>query len=429
MNQLIPPFNENEEGPVSVRWERWREQFDAYLSWRDIDNHEEKYKTLMMFGGPDVRRIASKVTEVENGTIDNRYRIAVALLDEYFVPRVSKTYERQKFRQMAPTPQEKLDSFVVRLKHQASNCDFGDQVENMIVDQIVSTTQDVKLKRRCLEKDLSLNEVQDIARTHESVELQLNNCDGKQTMKPDINAVDTKPIADEENKILKITKYEGRKCTRCDGKHDVQDPECPAKKCKCNHCGHTGHFARCCRLKKRQEAEFNSKNRSFRPKAEFNPKNRSFRPKFKRFIREIEDTHATAKDEVFDLFHLGSGKRSVIVNIGGQPVKLMVDTGADENVLAEHDWKQLKQAGFEAYAIRKGSKKIFNAYGSSKPLDVLGEVDAEIEINGKSMNTTFYVIAGGKCSLLSGDAAINLGIIHFTYAVEQKPFPSIKGKN
>ncbi|XP_062537683.1 uncharacterized protein LOC134206010 [Armigeres subalbatus] len=104
----------------------------------------------------------------------------------------------------------------------------------------------------------------------------------------------------------------------------------------------------------------------------------------------------------------------------------MVDTGADENVLAEEDWKQLKRTGFEAHVVRKGSKKIFNAYGSPIPLEVLGEVDAEISINGTSIETTFYVIAGGKCSLLSGDAAISLGIIKFTYTVGQDSFPSIK---
>lgn len=156
--------------------------------------------------------------------------------------------------------------------------------------------------------------------------------------------------------------------------------------------------------------------------------NKSTRPKFKRFIREIEDVKNDDEGTVFNLFHLGSGKRSVTVGVGGHPLQLMVDTGADENVLAERDWEQLKRTGFEAYGIRKGSKKVFNAYGSNTPLGVLGEVDVEVKFNGKSMDTTFYVIAGGKCSLLSGDAAINLGIIQFTYAVDKQTFPSIKGK-
>ena len=108
----------------------------------------------MLFGGPDVRKVIGEIQKNED-----RYHVAMKLLNEYFIPRVSKTFEKQKFRQMIPAPNEKIDTFIVRLKKQAGNCDFGDQLENMLVDQVVMTTKDTKLKRMCLEKDLNLEEV------------------------------------------------------------------------------------------------------------------------------------------------------------------------------------------------------------------------------------------------------------------------------
>lgn len=115
------------------------------MAWKDVEDHEEKFKSLMLFGGPDVRKIILKVQADEAHVLGNRYQAAVQLLDEYFVPRVSKSYERQKFRQMLPGPNEKLDTFVIRLRKQASYCDFGDQADSMVVDQVIATTKNQQL--------------------------------------------------------------------------------------------------------------------------------------------------------------------------------------------------------------------------------------------------------------------------------------------
>lgn len=135
---MIPPFTEDAEGPVAARWEKWRENFEAYLAWKDVDDHDEKYKTLVMFGGPDVRRIVQQVRVDENHAVDNRYHVAMTMLDDYFIPKLSKTYERQKFREMRPAANEKFETFVIRLKRQAAYCDYGDQVDSMVVDQIIT---------------------------------------------------------------------------------------------------------------------------------------------------------------------------------------------------------------------------------------------------------------------------------------------------
>ncbi|XP_062541143.1 uncharacterized protein LOC134209176 [Armigeres subalbatus] len=174
VNQIVPPFVEDDEGNPAARWEKWREHFEAYLDWKNVVDHEEKYKSLMLFGGSDIRRIVSKIQVNESHLLSNRYHAALQVLDEYFIPRVSKTFERQRFRQILPEPNEKLDKYAIRLKKQAANCSFGSQTDNMIVDQIVSNTKDDKLKRKWLEKDYTLDEVLAMARTQESVQFQLS---------------------------------------------------------------------------------------------------------------------------------------------------------------------------------------------------------------------------------------------------------------
>lgn len=134
-----------------------------------------------------------------------------------------------------------------------------------------------------------------------------------------------------------------------------------------------------------------------------------------------------AEAETFDLFHLDSKKRTATVCIGGAAMKLIIDTGADVDVLCDRDWKTLKETGFMAFSVRKGSKKSFQAYGTSNNLKVLGEVDSEITWKGNTVETTLYVIEGGKCSLMSGDTAEKLGLLKFVQALDNVAFPHMQG--
>lgn len=185
---------------------------------------------------------------------------------------------------------------------------------------------------------------------------------------------------------------------------------CPARDSQCN----------LCRLPGRRSRKFaKHPDRKFK-KSEDGSLDSSRKLKF---VREIDDV--TNNVEVRELFHL-NGKRRVTGTVGGVNVCFVVDTGADEDVLSEDNWKMLKRTGFAAYGVRKGSNKVFQAYGSQKPLTVLGEVEAEIKIGSKSCITTLHVIQNGKCSLLSGKSAEMLGVVKFLHALSSVELPYIK---
>ncbi|XP_062558279.1 uncharacterized protein LOC134223156 [Armigeres subalbatus] len=220
----------------------------------------------------------------------------------------------------------------------------------------------------------------------------------------------TDPINESILKVNTGRKFHARtRCTRCDNQHSSSDPTCPAKMQKCRSCGVVGHFARCCFLKKKKAR----------------PTENAEIPKKKRFVREVHETvPENNEDDVFDLFHLG-GKRTAKIDVGGVPVAFVIDTGADEDILSEEDWRILKNVGFEAYTIKKGSSKTFNSYGSNKPLTVLGEVETDVKYDGKTRRTKFFVIRDGRCSLLSGNTAVELGLLKFLFEVNDGAFPCI----
>ncbi|XP_062534923.1 uncharacterized protein LOC134204114 [Armigeres subalbatus] len=420
VNQLIPPFLEEAEGPVSARWEKWREQFEAYLAWKDVDDQEAKFKTLMMFGGPDIRNVVKQVEVDEKHAVDNRYHVAMSILDDYFIPKLSKTYERQKFREMKPTAGEKFDTFVNRLKRQAAFCDYGDQLESMVVDQIITTTADKNLKRKCLEKDYKFEEIVKIGRTHESVQMQMSELDNRNEAGT-LQAISITEPEKNEDMVLKLRSRPGGprrfRCFRCNGRHDPKSSSCPARELECRSCGQRGHFSRCCFLKRRKPV-----------KQLAQPPHFEAHQKVKRFVREVSSGSGNITQDVVDLFHLGTKGNQISVSVGGVWVQFVIDTGADEDVLSESDWIKIKQTGFDAYSIRRGSTKVFKAYGSNTPLKILGEVDSTVAVDGKTIDTTLYVIQSGKCSLLSGDTAIKLGLIKFLRTVDKETFPHITGK-
>lgn len=280
----------------------------------------------------------------------------------------------------------------------------------MVVDQVIATTNNLQLRRKCLEKDYTLDQLLAIGRTLESVDHQLAAWDNtvKQTQESE-----KKNSSAHDESILKVNterKYTSRpQCTRCGNRHHSSDPLCPAKSEKCRSCNVIGHFARCCFLKKKKKQN---------PAAVFNKK--------KRFIREVHENTESNGNEVFDLFHLG-GKHSIKIKVGGVPLIFIIDTGADEDILCERDWRVLKQVGFEAYTVKKGSNKSFNSYGSNNALTVLGEVEADAEYNEKTYKTKFYVIRNGKCSLLSGTTAVKLGLVKFLFKIQDDTFPFMNG--
>ncbi|XP_062542319.1 uncharacterized protein LOC134210288 [Armigeres subalbatus] len=425
LNFNILPFHEAGDGLTSVRWDEWKGQFVAYLALKGVIDHEELYNALMCFGGPDVRKIAKNI-EVTGGILDNKYRAAMEALDNYFAPRMSLRYERNKFRQLKFNHKEKLDQFVLRLKTQAAVCNFEEQVNEMIMDQIVyATTSDDKLRAKYLEADVTLEEMLKIGRTHESVSAQVQEFRSTSSCEPtefqDLQMV---------SKPGKLTSYGKGACNRCLGKHEANDQQCPARESRCNNCGKIGHFARSCWKPWKSSSPYSwQNNRKTDVKNSKPPVNRikgHDMTRKQKFVREVDDV--SNQVEIRELFHL-DGKRKVVAAVGGVNLQFVVDTGADENILCTADWKTLKKVGFKAFDVRKGSRKIFRGYGSNCPLTVLGEVDAEIEIDDRACSTTFFVIEGENCSLLSGNTAEKLGVLKFLNATSSCALPCIKGEN
>lgn len=93
---------------------------------------------------------------------------------------VSASQENVPFSQLKQTKGETVDQSVVRLRQKADTCDFGDNRDNCIRDQIIEKCLSTTLQKKFLEtgKDLTLNGLLEIARAYENAEMQAKSmCD------------------------------------------------------------------------------------------------------------------------------------------------------------------------------------------------------------------------------------------------------------
>ena len=58
--------------------------------------------------------------------------------------------ERATFHKIFREPEERMKDFLLRIQQQASNCQFGDQLESQMRDRIVAGVNDEEVERKLL---------------------------------------------------------------------------------------------------------------------------------------------------------------------------------------------------------------------------------------------------------------------------------------
>ena len=231
---------------VSPRWKRWKKSFEFFVDGKGVTSVKQKRALLLHCAGTDVQEIFETLPTIEAGEELNEYEAAVKMLDEHFLPKANIPYDRHVFRQMKQESSESVDQFVIRLTHQAENCNFGSQQTEQIRDQVIDRCRSSGLRRKLLERgqDLKLEDVQQIARAMEAAEIQSRRMEES---KDSVNHVRRKPksTCDGGSGNLKT-----KLCFRCghDG-HFARDSSCPARAARCKKCHKMGHFAVVCKSK------------------------------------------------------------------------------------------------------------------------------------------------------------------------------------
>ena len=76
----------------------------------------------------------------------NTYDQAIAKLNEHFNVKKNIPYERSVFREAKQKTNESLDQFITRLRKLTRYCEYGNNVNDEIRDQVLHTCKSTKLR-------------------------------------------------------------------------------------------------------------------------------------------------------------------------------------------------------------------------------------------------------------------------------------------
>lgn len=469
-----------DQSQLATEWRKWKRSLEYYLAASGITGQREKRNQLLHLGGPDLQDIFDNlpgVHDVPHVTPDPPfYDVAVQQLDSHFQPCRRRTYERHVFRQISQLTGERFGDFVMRLRVQASRCDFDQEgnsvMESMIIDQIAEKCISSALRKKILEKDRPLDEVVAIGKTIEDVEqqckemVQREHDDKPLTVVNKVNQRGLPPAKTNfqpaNNRSFQYQprsqqgfrrpnfrdqsrfRFEAKRnwtssgnpptsgaegghqsindnriCFGCGRRgHLKGSASCIARDAQCLKCRTVGHFAKWC-TKRTNEDSLPNPSSAKRIKAVVESDDNS---------KMYGNSDLPEKEQDICFIMGGNVFR---FKIGGVETIMTIDSGAAANIIDLKTWETLKKQGAKVN-FKPHVDRSFKAYGSSTPISMAGMFIAEIETGNNKVEATFYVAKNGLQSLLGDETAKKLKVLKIGYNVGSiqdvsKVFPKIRG--
>lgn len=436
----LPQFRcvEIEKQKLFKEWKSWKGALECYFDAYGIYDQKQRRAKLLHLGGPQLQHVFQNLPDRENFPLVSLekqwYDVAINALDAFFQPYRQDCLERYKLRQIKQKEGERFADFILRLRQQVSDCGFdkypGDVkdvlTEIFLIDTVIEGCQSQELRRRILQQDRSLAEIESLGITLEGIDHQVKGFGGRhKSVEPEQQAFRVgreqvsfpkKSYQPSTGAKRKFVARDGVKCYNCARRDHISTSEtCPARGKVCHSCKNVGHFESCCRSRKFNKQPVTTK------------KVRTV----EETVRVPEDVPADSSAKSYYTFHAGNNCNVIPCEVGGVRLDLLVDSGSDVNLIPDSTWEYLKQEKIVVQQCVKGSDRILKGYANDKPLTILGSFTAYVKVGQKIVQAKFYVVAGGQRSILGDETSKELGILRVGLDISHissptEPFPKIK---
>ncbi|KAL9972245.1 hypothetical protein ACROYT_G018516 [Oculina patagonica] len=431
----IRPFTiSNDANDTAVRWAKWKKDIERQFRFFGLTDPELKKDGLIIYGGPQIADLEESLPELPPQEADDAYSLLIRKLDKNFLPRKNKDYARFKFGNLSQEAGENMAKYYARLREIATKCEFSDE-DDAIRDHLIKTMNNKRIRVKTIRNNWTLAQILDEAAVEEESTAQANEIDEKLQDTTESHKI---------NYINKGKRERGRSemCHRCGSTHAKGN--CKAYGAKCFNCGKRNHYTRMCQnidSKDRSAGKREKSHRRSDKKEDLPHASRNARPPTgnqnnfrRRRIRHVEredhpespendysDSETDSLDEdiarivqhmnVHRTTQTNAKKNKCKIWINGTTMEVEPDTGADTNVMDEHQFNELLRAtpGIKLQDTRIKIKTL------TEDLPVIGECNVTLENTTRKTQAKIAVIQGkiDSLPLLGRQTLEELGMIKF----------------
>ena len=155
---------------LGSNWKRFRRQWENYAVATRLNKEDPEFQKAVFLAtiGEDALDIFEGF-RFENEDDDKNVNKIIEKFQEFCVGETHEAYEAYQFHCRRQEISENMDAFVTALRKLAKNCNFGQQEDRMIRDQIIVGIRDDSLRKKMLEdKKLDLDKCLCLGRAHET---------------------------------------------------------------------------------------------------------------------------------------------------------------------------------------------------------------------------------------------------------------------
>ena len=232
---------------MDKNWKLWLEEIKREFRYFRIDTPTDKKDPLIIFGGREIAYLEKYLPEPD-GKLDE-YQKLKKKLNKHFLPRRNQYLARYLFQKMRPRPGERTVAYAARLREEAHNCEFGDNYEERLLEQLIMTVGNENLIQKCIRNEWTLSDFLRKADEEEIISLQIAGMRYNESE----NEVkrENRLYVKRQNFQQRCINTDDSPCGYCglSGVH-IKGRGCPAYNKRCYKCNKRDHFAVVCRTKR-----------------------------------------------------------------------------------------------------------------------------------------------------------------------------------
>ena len=337
--------------------------------------------------------------------LDKTFTEITNLLESHFKPKKLEIAETYRFHQCSQQPDETISVYSARLRHMASTCNFGENLNRALRDQFVAGIKSADTRKKLLGKDNSFDEVVKVALADEvaikeTAQLPTAAVNSVQyssvrSRKP---SVSVKPVhkgrqpndsnrAVPRNQNVPKTLPSEYVCRSC-GRKNHKRSECRFRDATCHTCSRKGHISPVCQSGFSRGTVHTVEE----------PDNVVVDP----HVQDQLFTIDAVQQSVPLYYSSGTGSIKVQLLIENCEVAFQLDTGCGMSIVPKEFYDTyLKHLPLQPTSV------VLETY-TKEVLKPLGEVNVEVVYEGAMYKLPLLISESGNCPLLGRNWLCNI---------------------